>query len=72
MYQCLKPALFIADGHECLAVDDGRARLDAVIFSQVDFVDVYFLLLSWQLLAIPVLRDRSDDGAVCLFPCRPR
>ena len=43
MRKCLKASLFIADGHECLAVDDGRARLDAVIFAQVYLVDIYLL-----------------------------
>ena len=41
MRQCLKTSLLIADRHKCLAINDGRARLNAVIFTQVDLIHVW-------------------------------
>ncbi|WP_314666891.1 hypothetical protein, partial [uncultured Selenomonas sp.] len=41
--QCLKSPLLISDGHECLAVNDGCARLNAMIFAQIDLIDIYLL-----------------------------
>ena len=72
MCKCLKSSLLVANRHECLAVDDGCAHLDAVIFAEVYLVHINLLLIGRQVFAVLVLRDRSDDGAVCLFPCRPR
>ena len=44
MCKSLKASLLIADRHKCLAINDGRARLNAVIFTQVDLIHVNLLL----------------------------
>ena len=41
MCKSLKASLLIADRHKCLAINDGRARLNAVIFTQVDLIHVW-------------------------------
>ncbi len=42
MCKCLKSPLLVTNAHERLAVDDGRARLDAVIFAEVDLDELGF------------------------------
>ena len=44
MSKCLNSSLLLSDTHERLTVNHRRARLDAVIISQVNLVDVNFFL----------------------------
>ena len=71
MSESLKASLLVSNTHECLAVDDGCTRLDAMIFVQINLIDIYLLFCRRQLLAILILCDRRDDGAVALFACCP-
>ena len=45
MCERLKASLLVADGHECLAINDGCSRLDAMVFAQVDLIYVNLLLI---------------------------
>ena len=71
MCQRLKASLLVPDAHKSLAVNHGCARLDAVIFAEVDLIHVNFLLLCGQVFAILVLCDRRDDRPICLLSRRP-
>ena len=52
MCKRLKPPLLVANRHERLAVDDGCARLDAVIFAQVDLIHINLLICRWQVFSV--------------------
>ena len=74
MCKSLKPSLLVADTHECLAVNDGRACLDSMVFPKVDLIHVNLLLIGGQVFGAsftssPPFRTCKKDTAQAMPLC---